>query len=69
MTYHNPKSQRQNPFRRIYDNPDFISVLARKDKLPAFPFLVDVELTNRCNLNCVFCGQQAMTRPKGLMSE
>jgi MoaA/NifB/PqqE/SkfB family radical SAM enzyme len=69
MFQKNPKSKRINPFGKIYQDRDFKTVLGHKDKLPSFPYLVDIELTNRCNLKCIFCGQQAMKRPKGFMSE
>ena len=69
MMFKNPNSKRENPFRKIYDSEEFKSILQRKENIPKFPFLVDVELTNHCNLKCIFCGQQAMTRPKGFMSE
>lgn len=67
MIYNNPNSIRKNIFRTIYDNNDFINVLNKKNSLLKFPFLVDIELTNYCNLKCVFCGQQTMTREKGFM--
>jgi len=69
MIFENPNLKRENPFRRIYDSEEFKSVLMRKDAAPSFPYLLDVELTNHCNLRCIFCGQQAMTRNKGFMSE
>lgn len=70
MMFKNPNSRRENPFRKIYDNEEFKSVLQHKDdKIPKFPYLVDVEVTNHCNLKCIFCGQQAMTRHKGFMSD
>lgn len=69
MMYRNPNSKRENPFRKIYDNELFKNILQHKDELPNFPFIVDVELTNCCNLKCIFCGQQAMTRKKGFISE
>ncbi len=65
----NPHSKRENPFRAVYDNTDFVSVLEDKDKLPRFPFLVDIELTNHCNLGCVMCARHVMKRDKGFMSE
>ncbi|HLC64646.1 MAG TPA: radical SAM protein [Candidatus Nanoarchaeia archaeon] len=65
----NPDSKRSNPFRKVYDDELFKNILENKDKLPKFPFLVDIELTNFCNLKCLFCGQQAMRREKGFMSE
>ncbi|NPV27614.1 MAG: radical SAM protein [Firmicutes bacterium] len=67
MFFRNPNSQRENPFRAVYDSEAFRNVLHYKDNLPSFPFLIDIELTNICNLRCIFCGQQAMTRPKGYM--
>ena len=69
MMFKNPDSARKNPFRKIYDDENFKHILQNKKKLPKFPFLIDLELTNYCNLQCIFCGQQAMTRPKGFMSE
>jgi len=30
---------------------------------------VDMELTNRCSTDCLMCPREAITRPKGLMSE
>ncbi len=69
MFYKNPKSNRKNPFRRVYDSPSFVNVLKNKKEPSKFPFLIDVELTNNCNLSCIFCGQQAMTRKKGFMTK
>lgn len=69
MMFKNPNSKRKNPFRNIYDNEEFKTVLQHKNNSPKFPFLVDVELTNYCNLKCIFCGQQAMKRDKGFMSK
>lgn len=67
MKYLNPHSQRKNIFDAIYNNPAFIH--ADKNHSPSFPLLVDVELTNVCNLQCIFCGQQTMQRKKGFMEE
>lgn len=69
MMHINPNSNRKNVFRNTYDNTLFKTILENKEKLPKFPFIVDIEVTNHCNLNCLFCGQQAMTRPKGFMSK
>lgn len=69
MLTHNPYSKRENPFRTIYDNENFASVLQNKHRLPDFPFLVDIELTNHCNLACIMCPRHAMKRDKGFMSE
>lgn len=69
MIKHNPVSYRENSFMRIYESEAFKRSLWHKDGMPDFPHIVDIELTNCCNLNCIFCGQQAMSRPKGFMSE
>jgi len=69
MFYRNPKSKRKNPFEKIYRGEKFNSVLKNRKKPVPFPFLIDIELTNHCNLNCLFCGQQTMKREKGFMSE
>jgi len=69
MLYKNPNSKRENPFRKIYDNEKFNNVLQHRENPVEFPFLVDVELTNNCNLKCLFCGQQTMQREKGFMNE
>lgn len=59
--------KRINPFTQIYRSPDFVDVNNRP--LRDFPFIVDVEPTNFCNLRCIFCGQRIMTRERGYMSE
>lgn len=69
MIYNNKNSRRFNVFRNIYDSEEFKNALANKETPAAFPFIVDVELTNQCNLQCLFCGQQTMKRQKGFMEE
>jgi len=32
-------------------------------KRPSFPIVVDIEPTNACNLDCIFCQRQVMKRP------
>ncbi len=34
---------------------------------PPFPTLIDFEVTNHCNLDCIMCPRDSMNRPKGLM--
>ncbi len=51
--------KRKNPFREIYD----------KDLEGDFPNFVDIELTNHCNLNCIFCSRNIMKREKGYMED
>lgn len=49
---------RTNPFFDLY---------AREPR-ENFPWIVDVEATNVCNLNCQMCSRQIMKRPQGFMS-
>ena len=69
MDFINPDSKRKNAFRDVYDHDRYVNAVAFKDNPPPFPLLVDVELTNHCNLRCFFCGQVAMTRKRGYISE
>jgi len=59
---------RKNPFRNIYDSKKFKDILKHKN-IPEFPFIVDIELTNRCNLKCKMCARNIMTRKTGFMLE
>lgn len=58
-----------NPFNEIYQSNKFRGVLAHRDKPTDFPQMIDIELTNHCNLKCLFCGQQDMTRDKGFITK
>ena len=69
MLFKNPNSKRENPFNKIYLSEELNTVFQRKSDPKKFPYFIDVELTNHCNLQCIFCGQQAMHRHKGFMSE
>ena len=69
MIYRNPNSRRENYFRKVYDDPAFCGILSRKNQVPQFPFLIDVEITNHCNLKCIFCAHQLMQREKGFMAD
>lgn len=42
--------------------------LLKNTQVSAFPTVVQIELTNRCNLNCMMCPRQKMTRQVGDMS-
>lgn len=33
-----------------------------------FPTLISIEVTNKCNADCIMCPQGSLTRPKGIMS-
>ncbi len=39
----------------------------RLTKAPTFPSLIDFEVTNNCNLDCIMCPRDSMKRPKGFM--
>ena len=41
--------------------------LLKKPKVLAYPTVLQIELTNRCNLNCIMCPRQGMTRAIGDM--
>jgi len=48
----------------IYGSPEYRNMHHR---LMAFPIIVDVEPTNACNLDCLFCARQMMRRPEQIM--
>ena len=56
---------RKNPFNEIY------AQLNGNDGAFDFPVCIDMELTNNCNLHCLFCptGTGTSTRNKGFMAE
>ena len=58
---------RSNPFRPIYD---ILNSGTMQTTSPNMPLLIDIELTNACNFNCLFCftGTKAQKRPTGFMS-
>ncbi len=58
------QSSRKNIFHDIYKK-------ANSDKClpPPFPYFIDVELTNKCNLSCNFCSRQFMQREQGFMDK
>ncbi|MDL2227179.1 radical SAM protein [Deltaproteobacteria bacterium OttesenSCG-928-M10] len=59
---HGPES---DPFYRLYKSPGW---LTDYDPPRPFPFWLNIELTNRCQLDCFFCSRQTSTRPLGDMS-
>lgn len=69
MFFKNSQSARKNPFDAIFQKVEFQDVIKNKSCVPDFPYIVDIELTNHCNLKCIFCGQQAMNRKKGFLKD
>ncbi len=55
---------RKNPFKSIYESQEF-----KSGKDNPMPSVVDIELTNHCNLNCKMCDRSRMNRLRGFMSE
>ena len=60
------KSKRINTFESFYNTAPFKE--SRKSFIPKFPLMLDIELTNHCNADCLFCSRRLMTRKKGFMS-
>ena len=54
-----------DPFYKVYKSPGW---LTDYDPPRDFPFWLNIELTNRCQLDCFFCSRQTSTRPLGDMS-
>lgn len=45
-----------------------LSKLESKLVVTEYPLNIGVEVTNFCNLNCIMCGNDKLTRPRGYMS-
>lgn len=60
-------NKRRNPFSKFYRKEQFLKPL--EHPVYEFPFYIDIELTNHCNIDCIMCKRQIMTREKGFMSE
>lgn len=58
-----------DPFKEIYDKCNSGTNEEKYASLPDFPDLLDIEITNRCNLRCAMCptGRGELTRKKGRM--
>jgi len=56
-----------NPFNKFFRYKAFMKPLDHP--VHEFPFYVDIELTNECNLRCIMCKRLIMTRELGYMSE
>jgi radical SAM protein with 4Fe4S-binding SPASM domain len=55
-----------NPWRAVYDLPESIDPFIYG--VPAAPLYLDIEPTNHCNMECLFCtGQQQGKRSRGFM--
>ncbi|MGL4208611.1 MAG: radical SAM protein [Candidatus Adiutrix sp.] len=59
---HGPSS---DPFYQLYQSPAW---LTDYDPPRQFPFWLNLELTNHCQLDCLFCSRQKSRRPLGYMN-
>jgi hypothetical protein len=60
LTYR--KGPESDPFYYIYNSQEWLSSY---DPPRPFPFFINIEPTNRCQLDCVFCSRQLSNRPLG----
>ena len=58
--------EQSDPFLYIFTDPGW---LRDYDPPRPFPFWVNIEATNVCNLDCVFCSRQLATCARGYMSD
>jgi len=56
----------RNPWRDVYDSPECVNPW---DNPPSFALYLEVEPTNECNFQCVFCAGRQSKRPKGYMKQ
>ena len=56
---------RNNIFNNIYRSKEFNDI----NNIPKFPYIIDIELTNNCNLNCIMCYRNIMKRDRGYIEE
>lgn len=61
----------ENPFQPVYEACNAGKSKAKLANLPAFPRLIDVEMTNTCNFRCLMCptGNFSQKREKGFMAD
>lgn len=62
---------RTNPLKPIYDLCNAGNSRQKLADLPAFPRLIDIEMTNLCNFRCLMCptGNRSQKRAQGFMPE
>lgn len=60
------KMEIRNAFKEIYELPEYRQPYDYP--LREFPFLIDLEPTNYCNLDCLMCSRQIMKRGLGKMA-
>ena len=60
-----------NPFQPLYDQCNTGTSADKYANLPAFPKIIDVEVTSACNFRCLMCptGNLSLKRPAGFMDK
>lgn len=60
-----------HPLRPFYDVIDTGEPKEKQERLPDFPRIIELEITNHCNFQCVMCktGNGQAKRHRGYMSE
>ena len=63
--------RQQNPFTKVYQLCNNGDPNHKTNCLPEFPRCIDMELTNKCNFNCLMCptGVGSVSRCKGFMTD
>lgn len=62
---------KSNPLQPVYDQCNAGNSKQKFANLPAFPRLIDIEMTNTCNFRCLMCptGNFSQKRAKGFMAK
>lgn len=62
--------ERIHPLRRFYQVIDSGDAKSKAEMLPAFPRILEMEITNHCNFHCLMCktGTGTCLRERGYMS-
>lgn len=60
----------RGPFHFPIDDREIEDELSRAyfDYVEDFPYEIYLEITNRCNLDCIMCARPKMARPRGVMA-
>lgn len=63
--------KRVHPLKQFYDIIDTGEPQEKLARLPDFPRIIELEITNHCNFQCVMCktGTGLAKRPRGFMTE
>lgn len=63
--------ERVHPLKPFYDVIDIGEPKTKLEQLPDFPRIIELEITNHCNFQCIMCktGNGQAKRDRGYMSE